>query len=201
MKKRMLCLLFCVLFLTNGAITTFAIPPTFIGPYEIELEDGLLLYMSSIWGSPFPDEDVKVSGLYRDGQLIYEITTFIPQDDLVFVSPDGMHLVAFWHNWHDHWMLADHLDEDGNIGTVEIYYMGNLIYAYEVAGLRFEPSNSRWHRTNDSRLHIVTTGVLHRMEIVINLSDFSILSEQDHFDIERIRRGKVIVNRSWRVFE
>ena len=186
MQKRRFCMLFCVIFLAFSATIAVAIPPSYIGPYQLELGDGLVLHMTDDFSAGWDSDSYKPSGLYRNGELVYSIESFIPQDNLLHISDDGMHILAFWRNYRDHWMLASELGMDGSIGAIEVYYMGNVIDRFEVAGLWFHPSGSRWHRAGDNTLHIITTGVLYRRELVIRLSNYAISSEQGHFNVRLI---------------
>ena len=185
MKKRLFGLLLCALFLLFSTTTTFAIPPIAVGPYQIELEGGLVLQMTDDRSASRHGH--KPSGLYRNGELVYAMGTFIPKDYLLHVSDDGMFIFAFWPNYRDHWMLAHELCPEGIIGRVEVYYMGNLVDTYKIAGLWFYPSGSRWPGSEDLVLNIMTAGVLHRRELAIDLSDNSIISEQEHFNTELIQ--------------
>ena len=83
-------------------------------------------------------------------------------------------------------MLSHELEMDGSIGEIGIYYMGSVIDRFEVAGLWFYPSGSMWHRLGDDTLHIITTGVWHRKELVVDLSSYSVLSERRHFNVRLI---------------
>lgn len=188
-QKRRFCVLFCVIFLVFSATIAFAIPPTYHGPYQVELEDGLVLHMTDNFSENDGD---KPSGLYRNEELVYSIESFIPQDNLLHISDNGMHMMVFWRNYRDHWMLASELGRDGSIGTIVVYYMGNVIDRFEVAGLWFSPSGSRWHRVGDDTLHIITTGVLHRRELVMNLSNYAVSSERGHFNVRLIAPAIII---------
>jgi len=186
MQKGRFCVLFCVIFLTFSSTIAFAVPPTYFGPYQVELEDGLVLHMTDDFSAKQDSNNYKPSGLYRNGELVYSIESFIPQDNLLHISDNGMHMIAFWRNYRDHWMLASELGMDGSISAIEIYYMGSVIDRFEVAGLWFYPSGSRWHRVGDDTLHIITTGALYRRELVISLSNYAVSSEQGHFNVRLI---------------
>lgn len=76
-----------------SATTAFAIPPTFFGPYQIELEDGLTLHMTDDFSAEWESDSYKPSGLYRNEELVYAIGSFIPQEYLMHVSANGMHMI------------------------------------------------------------------------------------------------------------
>jgi len=184
MKKRVICVLLVAIFAIFGTQMAFARAGYSIGPYSIELEGGLVLRMGS--HMIYSPENARVPGLYRDGELVYRMTTFFPQRYLIFVSADGMHIVAFWDNWREY----------GNyIGTVEIFYRGEQVHRYNVIDLRFEPSGSGWWQQpyeNDETMRIQLPRAESRAEITFDLATFKIVEPQSHINAPLIGRGIIL---------
>lgn len=174
-KKKIV--VFCALLIVFSTFTVYTVPPSPPpSPWRLELGDGLTFYMvSRLWHNSaqraeFQAFEGRRSGLYRGDELIYEVEgDFFFRRDEIFISGDGLTILGFNLLFTD--KLARRVSH-----RAHFFYQGQAVRT-------FYPVYRWGYSFTADTLHTLQMTVgdwngLAAREIVIDLSDISIISEQ-----------------------
>lgn len=179
MKKilyRVICTLFLI-FLILPAIHSSAEPPPPPTPWELEIEEGLVFYMTPL---DYEELGYPRSGLYREGELIYEVESYFYFGEVHF-SKDGMSFLVVPRPGGCLWVVAFYKQGE----RVHVFTLDDVLENPErvsetTVGYFWEGPQGR--NLNRDRNTLSVTTVEHN-EITFDLSSGLIV---DKFDLDDI---------------